>query len=59
VNKKQFRTASWVTLTAIPEPGYAFVGWGGQGCEEGLLFINGSKSCKAYFEALDSDQLKL
>ena len=45
-----------ITLTATPDAGYAFAGWGG-GCFGGpsvSVFVNQPKQCEAFFESLTS-----
>ncbi len=49
------QTASSVTLTAIPDPGSVFAGWGGhEDCLDSRLLMNGNKFCVAHFRRLES-----
>ncbi|BAP55783.1 hypothetical protein THII_1486 [Thioploca ingrica] len=49
-----FETATWINLTATPTDDSQFTGWSGNqtDCDNGELFMSGSRSCTAYFELL-------
>ena len=38
-----------VYLFALPAPGFAFVGWGGSGCD-GTVIMDQPRTCRAHFE---------
>jgi outer membrane biosynthesis protein TonB len=38
-----------VYLFAMPSPGFAFIGWGGSGCD-GTVIMDQPRTCRAYFE---------